>query len=64
MLKVQEFYCEDTPVDENIHEAIIYANTHNCAVHITTCISSLSSPACTTMVSAYILPNESFEVIR
>lgn len=43
MFKVQEFYCEDIPVDADIRKAIIYANTHNCAVKITTW---LVSPVC------------------
>lgn len=60
MFKVQEFYCEDTPVDENIREAIIYANTHNCTVKITTW---LVSSVCR-MLSEYIFPNENFEEVR
>ena len=59
MFKVQEFYCEDTPVDEDIREAMIYANTHNCVVKITTWFSP---PTCL-MVSEYIFPNENFEVV-
>lgn len=59
MFKVQEFYCEDIPVDADIRKAIIYANTHNCAVKITTW---LVSPVCR-MLSEYIFPNESFEVV-
>lgn len=59
MFKVQEFYCEDTPVDDDIREAMIYANTHNCVVKITTW---LSSPTCQ-MASEYIFPNENFEVV-
>lgn len=59
MFKVQEFYCEDTPIDDDIREAIIYANTHNCAVKIT---AWRVSPVCR-MLSEYIFPNENFEEV-
>ena len=63
MFKVQEFYCKDTPVDaRDIREAIHYANTHNCAVKITSWLSYPTSPVCK-MASEYIFPNESFEVV-
>lgn len=62
MFKVQEFYCEDTPVDEDIREAIIYANTHNCAVKITTwsTVPFIHNP----FTSEYIFPNEDFDAIK
>nr|CAI9751441.1 hypothetical protein DGKKSRWO_DGKKSRWO_CDS_0150 [uncultured phage] len=62
MFKVQEFYCEDTPVDEDIREAIIYANTHNCAVKITTwsAVPYIHSA----FTSEYIFPNEDFDTIK
>ena len=62
MFKVQEFYCEDIPVDDDIREALIYANTHNCAVKITTWLHFPTSPVCK-MASEYIFPNETFEVV-
>ena len=63
MFKVQEFYCENTPVDEDICEAIIYANTHNCAVKTTTRSFTpfiLYNP----YSSEYIFPNEDFDTIK
>lgn len=62
MFKVQEFYCEDTPVDEDIREAMIYANTHNCAVKITSwsVLAFIRNP----FSSEYIFPNEDFDTIK
>ena len=62
MFKVQEFYCEDTPVDDDIREALIYANTHNCAVKITTwtAVPFIRSA----FTSEYIFPNEDFNTIK
>lgn len=34
MLKIQEFWCDDFPKDDEIKEAIVYANTHNCVCRI------------------------------
>lgn len=62
MFKVQEFYCEDTPVDEDIREAIIYANTHNCAVKITawSALPFIHSA----FTSEYVFPNEDFNTVK
>lgn len=61
-LRFQEFYCEDTPVDEDIREAVIYANIHNCMVKITTwsAVPFIHS-AFSTM---YIFPGEDFDMIK
>ncbi len=62
MFKVQEFYCEDTPVDEDIREAIIYANTHNCAVKV---VAWMYRPNCFGgLTPVYIFPNEDFNTVK
>lgn len=65
MFKVQEFYCEDTPVDDDIREALICANTHNCAVKITTWTAVPFVPFIhSAFTSEYIFPNEDFNTIK
>lgn len=61
MLKIQEFWCDDFPTDEEIKEAILYAATHNCISKlIFNCITGYFYR----QTSEYIFPDDTFDIIH
>lgn len=61
MLKVQEFWCNDYPTDEEIKEAIVYANAHNCVCKI---IFNYLSSFSQWKIAEYIYPADEFTKIK
>lgn len=61
MLKIQEFWCDGFPGDDEIKEAIVYANAHNCVCRI---IFDFIDGFAQWKIAEYIYPADGFTKVK